>query len=94
MQVWVAITAKAKLMLLAEKPQGFHAGLLVWVDVGKVQKCQLFHIHSSMIPLCKIVSKYQIDTFMLRRGIVGSRSQYIIYIWIGANWEYNNLEYE
>lgn len=46
--VCAATTATAKAMPLAETPKGFHAGFLVRIDIGKIQKCQLFHVHSSL----------------------------------------------
>ena len=52
--VGTTATATAKAMPLAEAAQGFHAGCLVRINIGKVQKCQLFHIHSSIIPSCKM----------------------------------------
>ncbi len=50
-------TAAAKAMYLAEAAQGFHAGFLIRIDFGKVQKGQLFHIHSSIMTLCKKCSR-------------------------------------
>ncbi len=55
--VCTTATAAAKAMLLAEAAQGFHAGFLVRIDFGKIQKCQLFHIYSSIMTLYKNCSQ-------------------------------------
>ena len=69
--IFMCPTALGALLFLSEGTSGkllsamtrtevlrwLHAGFLVRIDFGKIQKCQLFHIHFSCMPLCKNCSR-------------------------------------